>query len=327
MRTQIGPALQAVVTRHDFEVNVRKVRLQARGDRQVVTGLIVNNKVNVRRDFVRNIRAILHGLEVNGATIAAAKLHATLGNDRRGATPSLFAHVRGKLDYLRMVRGADDYIYARYALQLANLVPDSPPVTLTGAPARTHQFLRHVVWVVLGLDRCGTHVAQGTAFALSGVGLVTAAHNFDESADRWVVVPAIQPFKQYVIRGRQAASHFDVAILDTAAPLRAVLKASDDSPEDGSNVTLVGFPGWGTAAETVNVSRAKVVQSKVASMVNYILTNGNIRPGSSGGALLNESGLVIGVLHKDGSAHVAPNSAVSIAHVAQARREALVLLR
>ena len=49
-----------------FQINDKKLRMQGRRGRQTVTGLVVNQKVNVDRRYIRNIRAVLHDLELNG---------------------------------------------------------------------------------------------------------------------------------------------------------------------------------------------------------------------------------------------------------------------
>lgn len=49
-----------------FEVNHRKTSLKGRGARQTVTGVVVNDKPNVPREYRRRIRAILHDCLTNG---------------------------------------------------------------------------------------------------------------------------------------------------------------------------------------------------------------------------------------------------------------------
>src|SRR6185295_350029 len=89
-------------------ISQRKTRLANRRQRQAVTGLTVNARPNVRRRYVRNLRAALHQLR--------------LGAGRRsGASPAVGAQpndiVRGRLAFLKMVRGADDPMYVRYGLE------------------------------------------------------------------------------------------------------------------------------------------------------------------------------------------------------------------
>lgn len=59
---QIGAPLQAKIQSSGFRVNNNKTRLQFRGTRQVVTGLLVNEKVNIRPEYYRTARAMCHEL-------------------------------------------------------------------------------------------------------------------------------------------------------------------------------------------------------------------------------------------------------------------------
>lgn len=59
-------AIRKIISDEGFIVNESKVRMQKWSVRQEVTGLVVNSKVNVKRDYIRNIRAMLKKLEVKG---------------------------------------------------------------------------------------------------------------------------------------------------------------------------------------------------------------------------------------------------------------------
>jgi len=58
--------IKEVVEDEGFSVNPRKERLMPRHGRQMVTGLIVNEKVNVPREFIGGLRALLHNVEKHG---------------------------------------------------------------------------------------------------------------------------------------------------------------------------------------------------------------------------------------------------------------------
>ena len=52
-----GPSLLKVIKRSGFELNPQKTRMQLRQSRQDVTGLVVNEKVNIRSEYSRGVRA------------------------------------------------------------------------------------------------------------------------------------------------------------------------------------------------------------------------------------------------------------------------------
>lgn len=101
----IGPQLQ---------FNSDKTRLQKSVHRQEVTGLIVNDKVNVKKRYVKQIRMWLYYWEKYGYEKAqqiftkdyiADKGHVKNGN------PNLVNVLDGKLEFLKMVKGLDDSTY------------------------------------------------------------------------------------------------------------------------------------------------------------------------------------------------------------------------
>lgn len=62
----IGDTLKEKITDSGFSINASKTRMQCRGSRQTVTGLTVNEKVNIRADYYRSARAMAHSLFATG---------------------------------------------------------------------------------------------------------------------------------------------------------------------------------------------------------------------------------------------------------------------
>jgi len=61
-----GPELLRLVRHSGFSINPKKTRMQYRDSRQEVTGLVVNEKINVRREYRRRVRAMAHRLFTKG---------------------------------------------------------------------------------------------------------------------------------------------------------------------------------------------------------------------------------------------------------------------
>ncbi|MGN7297088.1 retron Ec67 family RNA-directed DNA polymerase/endonuclease [Ferdinandcohnia sp. SAFN-114] len=72
LETEFYKLLSSELIRAGFKINEKKKRLQLRDSRQVVTGLVVNKKINVNRIFYKETRAMAHQLykegkfEING---------------------------------------------------------------------------------------------------------------------------------------------------------------------------------------------------------------------------------------------------------------------
>ena len=128
MGTRIGARLEALIRENHFDVNNQKVRLQEFTERQQVTGLVVNKKPNVERAYGRQIRAMLHAWQKYGLD-AAQQYHLNKFRQKHRAgfkTEPRFENVlRGKIEFLGMVRGHDDSTYQRYLAQF-NVLNDIP---------------------------------------------------------------------------------------------------------------------------------------------------------------------------------------------------------
>lgn len=62
----VGSRLEKIIKKCGFEINDKKTRLQYRNSRQDVTGLVVNEKVNVPAEYRRRARAMAHTLFQTG---------------------------------------------------------------------------------------------------------------------------------------------------------------------------------------------------------------------------------------------------------------------
>jgi RNA-directed DNA polymerase len=113
---EIKDQLIDIIKNHSFEVNKRKVHFKSSQSKQVVTGLIVNEKVNVDRAFIRKIRAMLHDWEKNGLYTACSK-HFNSSTNFMIYSNKFKNKLLGYIQFLGQVRGKEDSIYLRYLNQ------------------------------------------------------------------------------------------------------------------------------------------------------------------------------------------------------------------
>jgi len=97
-------AIKGIMQDYGFVLNEEKTRLYTGGGRQLVTGLKVNEKVNVDRKFIRSIRAMLHNWRKKGISGASAV---------NAGTDEFYNILKGKIDFLKMVRGEHDPVYKK----------------------------------------------------------------------------------------------------------------------------------------------------------------------------------------------------------------------
>ena len=85
-----------IVRSSGFKINEKKTRLQKRGSRQEVTGIIVGEKINTYRQFTKKLRVAVFHAETNGCT------------------PREFYNIMGRVSYMAMVKGPDAPIVKRF---------------------------------------------------------------------------------------------------------------------------------------------------------------------------------------------------------------------
>ena len=117
--------LVRIISGQGFTINESKTRLQKLGSRQEVTGIIVSDKLNVAKKYVREIRSLLYIWEKYGYTDAMSrflpKYKAEKGHIKKG-NPNLTNVLGGKLMYLKMVKGDKDAIYAKLYNKFQELI-------------------------------------------------------------------------------------------------------------------------------------------------------------------------------------------------------------
>ena len=107
--------LKRIIEGQNFKMNEAKTRLRKIGERQEVTGLTISNKVNASTAYVAEIRNLLHIWEKYGYNEAYKRFYPiykeSKGHVKKGE-PLLENVLYGKLQYLKMVKGYKDPVYA-----------------------------------------------------------------------------------------------------------------------------------------------------------------------------------------------------------------------
>lgn len=100
--------LYQIILKEGFQVNESKFRLQKKAYKQTVTGLVVNEKVNVPSRYVKKIRMWLYWWEHYGYEKATEYFTSSYLKDKNNANeklPKIYTVIDGKLNYLKMVKG------------------------------------------------------------------------------------------------------------------------------------------------------------------------------------------------------------------------------
>jgi hypothetical protein len=101
-----GKKLTSEITRAGYSINASKTRMQYTQSRQDVTGLVVNAKVNVAADYVKNVRAMAHSLFSTGAYWRTEFSQDAAGDLVENLVLGTIEQLRGMLSFIENVKGS-----------------------------------------------------------------------------------------------------------------------------------------------------------------------------------------------------------------------------
>lgn len=127
--------LNRLIIQQDFSINEKKTRVQNKDQRQEVTGLVVNYRVNVTREYVRSLDNLLYIWERYGEAEAYIKfmIHYVTKQNHYKEKPNMRSVIQGKLQYIKMVKGSDNKVWKRLQRrfnQLCGVKPSTESATI-----------------------------------------------------------------------------------------------------------------------------------------------------------------------------------------------------
>ena len=107
-----------IIAKYGLKVNEKKTRTFVPGTRREVTGVVVSDKINVPRSYIKQLRVLLHLWEKYG--YAQAKIIFTR-DFYKGIEKSLVNVIDGKINYLEMIKGKEDSTYRKFKSRFKRL--------------------------------------------------------------------------------------------------------------------------------------------------------------------------------------------------------------
>ncbi len=270
----LGDILEAIIRDNGFKINRHKIRYRNRGMRQEVTGLVINEKVNVRRKLMRQVRAMLHYYQTSSFS------------DQREKN-LLLTRITGKLNFIRYIRGDKDRAY-RVLANRYNLIVGRPEYALNQIDE-----IRRGSWL-LEVDG----YPNGTAFMLNGK-LITCYHviyNHSEiKACRWENEVKIT----YGVSIFAQSSALDLAILKFDKDIEprhdySLTKGDSSKVTERQIITVAGYASFNDY-KILNYPDVKVLSIQKEVYPFFFVSPGLVS-GMSGGPAINEKNEVIGVV-------------------------------
>lgn len=123
--------LKRLISLEKLALNDKKTRLQGYGYRKEVTGLVVNEKVNVHRKYIKQLRMWLYYWDKYGYVKADQIFRRDRLADKsivKNVNSHLDNVLDGKLQFLKMVKGENDETYLKLKERFNNLIGLKDPI-------------------------------------------------------------------------------------------------------------------------------------------------------------------------------------------------------
>jgi hypothetical protein len=308
----IGDKLASILKKHSFVVNPQKITLRSRVCRQEVTGLTVNEFPNLRRSYIKQLRAIIHSCEKYGV-LAAARVYVKKGLcknqnicklvDAPAAQDTVIEWFKqvlvGKVHYIKQVKGARSPTYLIFAEKLNALFHED--IFDITELHRFENMIKNSTFILMYDD--GENFVQGSAFYLRDIGILTSYHVTECGAFFKVFNLDTYAGKSLGIVGTKLNEISSDRSIDYAAytsPFKvceALAFQCGDSKKlkVGDQVTIIGYPNH-QAGNSANIQCCNITCEKNFQGAPFFTVSGRIVHGASGGIVVNSDYEAVGII-------------------------------
>lgn len=307
---KLGDELSEIISSNNFTLNESKIRLSRKSQRQEVTGLIVNSKVNVKRDFIRRTSSMIHALKIHGAEDAEKEHYLKYKktyiperqNKRQKDKPGdLYTKViKGRLNYLRMVRGEDCNLWRKlmYDFTVAMKNPDESykRTWLDDAAESTVIFNTY--------DGCGSGFLINHDIKKYPNGLIITNYHVipeinSDNISNIEVHTWMNPSKGFLLLKFVASSKdLDIAILTADIPFpvsKFLVVNSCPNYKPGIKIHTIGYPDYSSGEDPTFISTKIKGKTTYHGQLRYQIID-EIKHGNSGGPVFDSDRKVIGIV-------------------------------
>ncbi|MHB9942775.1 hypothetical protein CF065_14380 [Clostridium sporogenes] len=277
-----------------------KIFLNSNYTRQEVTGLVVNRFPNVKHEYIKNLRAILHKCNTRGV-YSTAKEYIQKGycknnyivervDDEQIICQWFREVLKGKINFIRDVRSNKNYIFLKYAQQL-NRIFKEEIFNLD----LLDEFISNVV--ILEYEK-GDEYVQGSGFFVKDIGLFTSYHVTANSEFYSVKTYKMEQVQFVSKEMNEISSDYDIdyALYKVNSNKINGLELGDsEGIKLGDKVIIVGYPDY-NENDSPNIQTCEVISSTKYMGSPLYSVSGKIVHGASGGVVLDMNYKVIGIV-------------------------------
>lgn len=276
-----------LIRKNGFQINDNKTHIRVAGLRQLVTGLVVNDIVNLKKDYRKNIKGFLHSLEKYGVDKTFdvfCKINGCEKNDKN--KKFMLESYKGKINYLGMIRGKNNTEYIKYANTLNEFLTNKIKRLETEDLALIKKYS------IFSVSGSNNDDSLGSAFAYNNY-IITCEHvihDYFPEACVGSLVTCYNCSTRAVIPCKIIRISFenDFAILKPVNNIELISIKPSRNNESFDNVVIAGYPDYNAASENFNNTIYGKYQTKQKfNNKTFYVFDASMQKGISGGAVLN----------------------------------------
>lgn len=307
---QIGNDLKNILSRNSFIVNEKKIFLNSSDTRQEVTGLVVNKFPNIKRNYTKNLRAILHNCKSKGIYLSALNyinkglcknsniISKSKDSKYEKEIVQWFKNVlKGKINFIKQIKGSDSATFLKFAEQINDVFNEQ--VFDISLFDEFRILIENNVFVLEYIK--DDEYIQGTGFLLKGYGLFTSFH----------VIQSGKPLKVYkhteydessictIMEGTNSIINdkdIDYALYDIKCNDSCCFELGDSTKlKIGDQVIIIGYPNF-QKGDSPYVQTCEITSITTYFGSGFYTVGGRIVHGASGGVVLNKRKQIVGII-------------------------------
>lgn len=176
---------------------------------------------------------------------------------------------------------------------VTTFVPSEPPVVRpSGLTPDGFDAVQRMAVRIRNVG-CGS-LSTGSGFAVDATTLITNKHVVSDSAELQV---STYDGRDIAVSAASTATIADLALVRTEAELPSFPEMSPTDPVRGDQVTVVGYPQGGQLTVTSGQVIGATTDPLNENLGEVLVTDAPVEPGSSGSAVLDDQGRVVGVVY------------------------------
>ncbi len=307
---RIGKELNKIISSNGFTINEDKIFLNSRRTRQEVTGLVVNQFPNIKRERIKELRSILHHcdkdfyetarLYIKKGFCKNANISSKVDNDDyQDEICAWFKLVlKGKVSYIKQVKGESSLTFYHFAKKL-NAICEEEVFNLSEF-ANLFEKIDNSVFILISESNPEKYM-QGTGFFAKDYGLITSFHVTENGDFFKGYKHTYYPNNYEFVIGKElnelnSNETIDYALYDYHPDACNGFGLGDSSNlKIGQKIIIIGYPNY-AAGNTPYVQTCHITSKKPFLGAPLCTVSGRIVHGASGGVVLNENEEIIGII-------------------------------